>query len=211
MHPGQLAVSPETVRELVDAQFPQWRALAIKPLPASVAGTDLAAQCDRHGGRPGRIRAFAHHLAEFISGVRGISTGGRTFRGSAGGDVMSHGDPIPATCSCPAGGWPRSSMSAAWDRLTPHWTWSRPGICSRLARGRRSATTRWCPARAGVPIRRHGDFSGTGHFDLPALPCLAMRGLPCRTGALDRLALITQVPRSLQHRRPGSTFSRPAG
>ena len=56
-----------------------------------------------------------------------------------------------------------------------------------------------------------GDFSGTGHFDLPALPCLAMRGLPCRTGALDRLALFTQVPRSLQHRRAGSAFSRPAG
>ena len=71
--------------------------------------------------------------------------------------------------------------------------------------------SRWCPARAGLPIRRHGDFSGTGHFDLPALPCLAMRGLPCRTGALDRLALITQVPRSLQHRRAGSAFSRPAG
>ena len=61
--------------------------------------------------------------------------------------------------------------------------------------------SRWCSARAGLPIRRHGDFSGIGHFDLPALPCLAMRGLPCRTGALDRLALITQVPRSLQHRR----------
>jgi hypothetical protein len=61
--------------------------------------------------------------------------------------------------------------------------------------------SRWCSARAGLPIRRHGDFSGIGHFDLPALPCLAMRGLPCRTGALDRLALVTQVPRSLQHRR----------
>jgi hypothetical protein len=32
MYPGQLAVSPETVRELVDAQFPQWRGLAVKPV-----------------------------------------------------------------------------------------------------------------------------------------------------------------------------------
>jgi hypothetical protein len=71
--------------------------------------------------------------------------------------------------------------------------------------------SRWCPARAVLPIRRHGDFSGTGHFDFPALPCLAMRGLLCRTGALDRLALITQVSRSLRHRRAGSAFSRPAG
>ena len=37
MHPGQLAISSATVRELVDAQFPQWRALAIKP--ADSAGT----------------------------------------------------------------------------------------------------------------------------------------------------------------------------
>ena len=43
--------------------------------------------------------------------------------------------------------------------------------------------SRWCPACAGLPIRRHGDFSGAGRFDLPALPCLAMRRLPCRTGA----------------------------
>ena len=71
--------------------------------------------------------------------------------------------------------------------------------------------SRWCPARAGLPIRRHGGFSGIGHFDLPALPCLAMRGLPCRTGALDRLALITQVPRSLQHAAAAGRVVRSAG
>ena len=32
MHPGQLAVTLGTVRELVDAQFPWWRRLAIKPV-----------------------------------------------------------------------------------------------------------------------------------------------------------------------------------
>lgn len=97
--------------------------------------------------------------------------------------------------------WPRMNGDSVARRLI---LYGAPANMSRLL-------SRWCPARAGLPIRRHGDFSGTGHFDLPALPCLAIRGLPCRTGALDRLALITQVPRSLQHRRAGSAFSRPAG
>jgi len=34
MHAGQLAVSPETVRELVADQFPQWRGLAITAVDA---------------------------------------------------------------------------------------------------------------------------------------------------------------------------------
>lgn len=32
MHTGQLSVSPETVRELVAAQFPQWRHLPVRPV-----------------------------------------------------------------------------------------------------------------------------------------------------------------------------------
>ncbi|MEV4760063.1 aminoglycoside phosphotransferase family protein [Micromonospora sp. NPDC049559] len=32
MHEGQLDVTPETVRELVDAQFPEWRSLAVRPV-----------------------------------------------------------------------------------------------------------------------------------------------------------------------------------
>jgi aminoglycoside phosphotransferase (APT) family kinase protein len=40
---------------------------------------------------PGRSVAFAHDLAEFISGVRAIGTGGRTFSGRGrGGDLRSH-------------------------------------------------------------------------------------------------------------------------
>lgn len=35
MHPGQLSISPEMVRELVDVQFPQWKQLPVKAvLPA---------------------------------------------------------------------------------------------------------------------------------------------------------------------------------
>ena len=40
---------------------------------------------------PGGSVAFAHDLAEFISGVRAIGTGGRTFSGQGrGGDLRSH-------------------------------------------------------------------------------------------------------------------------
>jgi len=34
MHPGQLAVSPQAVRELVDGQFPGWHGLAIRAVNA---------------------------------------------------------------------------------------------------------------------------------------------------------------------------------
>ena len=34
MHPGQLSVTPETVRGLVDDQFPQWRDLPVRALPS---------------------------------------------------------------------------------------------------------------------------------------------------------------------------------
>ncbi len=63
MHPGQLAISPKTVRELVDAQFPQWRALAIKPVdsPGTVnaifrVGNHLAARLPLEPGDPGATR-----------------------------------------------------------------------------------------------------------------------------------------------------------
>lgn len=168
MHPGQLAVSPGTVRELVDAQFPQWRGLAIKPVDSQGTvnaifriGDHLAARLPVEPGDPGLARqhlefearaacelagrtrfrtpepvalgepgvgyplpwlvqtwlpgvtatdedpggstAFAHDLAEFIGGVRGISTRGRTFSGSGrGGDLASH-DAWMQTCFARSG------------------------------------------------------------------------------------------------------------
>ena len=46
----------------------------------------------------------------------------------------------------------------------------------------------------GLPIRRHSDFSGIGHLDLPAPPSPAMSAVTMRTGALSRLELITRIP-----------------
>jgi hypothetical protein len=49
-------------------------------------------------------------------------------------------------------------------------------------------------ANWGLPVRRHSDFSGIGHLDLPAPPSPAMRAVTMRTGALRRLELITRIP-----------------
>lgn len=46
----------------------------------------------------------------------------------------------------------------------------------------------------GLPIRHHSQFSGIGELNLPAPPSSAMRAVTMRTGALDRLELITQIP-----------------
>jgi hypothetical protein len=46
----------------------------------------------------------------------------------------------------------------------------------------------------GLPVRRHSEFSGIGHLNLPAPPSPAMRAVTMRTGAISRLELITQIP-----------------
>ena len=163
MHPDQLTVPLETARDLVAAQFPAWRGLAVRemasqgtvnalfrigdrlvarfplrsgdaravrrgleaeaaaarellgrtrfptpepvalgepaagyPLPWSVQtwvpGT-VATDTD-----PGGSPEFAHDLAEFILGVRGIDLRGRAFAGSGrGGDLRRH-DAWVETC-----------------------------------------------------------------------------------------------------------------
>jgi aminoglycoside phosphotransferase (APT) family kinase protein len=64
---------------------------------------------------PGESVAFAHDLAEFISGVRAIGTGGRPFSGSGrGGDLRSH-DGWMQTC------FERSSQLLDVPRLRRMW------------------------------------------------------------------------------------------
>ena len=46
----------------------------------------------------------------------------------------------------------------------------------------------------GLTIRRHSQFSGIGHLDLPAPPSPAIRAVTMRKGALSRLELITRIP-----------------
>jgi aminoglycoside phosphotransferase (APT) family kinase protein len=156
MHANQLTVSVQTVRALVEEQFPEWRSLRITnvesqgtvnaifrigdrlaarfPLePRDVESTrrwleSEAAAARELAGRtrfptprpvalgepgadyplpwsvqtwlpgivatdddPGGSVAFAHDLAEFITDVRAIDTGGRVFGGRGrGGDLRSH-------------------------------------------------------------------------------------------------------------------------
>ncbi|WP_245716436.1 aminoglycoside phosphotransferase family protein [Micromonospora humi] len=158
MHEGELTVSPETVRELVDAQFPEWRDLPVRSVRGHGTvnaifrlGDRLTARFPRQPQEPetarrwlereadaarelsGRTRfptpepvavggpgagyplpwsvqtwlpgvvatdrdpcgsyAFADDLAEFVTDVRAIDTGGRTFAGQGrGGDLWTHDD-----------------------------------------------------------------------------------------------------------------------
>jgi aminoglycoside phosphotransferase (APT) family kinase protein len=64
MHPGQLAVSPQLVRELVDEQFPRWRDLEITEVnsPGTVnaifrIGDALAARFPLRGSDAGQARS----------------------------------------------------------------------------------------------------------------------------------------------------------
>jgi aminoglycoside phosphotransferase (APT) family kinase protein len=156
MHANQLTVSVETVRALVDEQFPEWRSLPTTSIPSQGTvnaifriGDHLAARFPLEPGDvepmrrcleseaaaarelvgrtrfptprpvalgepgagyplpwsvqtwlPGLVAtdddpsesvAFAHDLAEFITDVRAIDTGGRVFGGKGrGGDLRSH-------------------------------------------------------------------------------------------------------------------------
>ncbi|MCO1594496.1 aminoglycoside phosphotransferase family protein [Micromonospora sp. RHAY321] len=163
MHEGQLSVPTETVRKLVDTQFPEWRALQVAPVssqgtvnaifrighrytarfplqPQEVEPARRCLESEADAARellgrtrfptpepvaigepgagyplpwsvqtwipgavatdqdPGRSVAFADDLAEFIQGVRAISTRGRRFSGRGrGGDLADH-DEWMATC-----------------------------------------------------------------------------------------------------------------
>lgn len=163
MHDDQLTVSAATVRELIDDQFPAWKALPVRavasqgtvnaifrvgdhlaarfPLrPADVAKMQKMLQTEAEAARelagrtrfptptpvalgepgagyplpwsvqtwlpgtvasehdPGASVAFAHDLAEFITGVRAIDTRGRVYPGyGRGGDLRRH-DAWMATC-----------------------------------------------------------------------------------------------------------------
>lgn len=163
MHPGQLVVTEETVRGLLEHQFPQWWDLPVDAvestgtvnalfrlgdslvarfplLPGEVAETRQQLESEAQAARtllgrtrfptpqpvalgapgrgyplpwsvqtwlpgtvataedPGRSVAFAHDLAEFIVGVRAISTGGRRFRGSTRGGHLPDHDGWVQTC-----------------------------------------------------------------------------------------------------------------
>jgi aminoglycoside phosphotransferase (APT) family kinase protein len=80
MHPDQLAVSPEVVRELVDQQFPRWRELAITPVDSTGTvsaifriGPGLAA---RFGLHPGDVAATRTSLEAEAAAARELA--GRT-------------------------------------------------------------------------------------------------------------------------------------
>jgi aminoglycoside phosphotransferase (APT) family kinase protein len=155
MHPGQLTVTAETVRGLVDAQLPEWRDLPVSAVRSQGTvnalfrlGDGLVARFPLMPGQDPRLEAeaarallgrtrfatpepialgepgpgypmpwsvqtwvpgsvatpdghsepFAHDLAEFIHGVRGIDTRGRRFAGENRGGHLPDHDAWMQTC-----------------------------------------------------------------------------------------------------------------
>ena len=163
MHDDQLTVPVETVTALVEAQFPRWRGLPVKPVPSQGTVNAIFRLGDRLTARfplqprdardarrwleeeadaareilgrtrfatpepvaigepgsgypmpwsvqtwlpgaiatdedPGDSVAFAHDLAELITGLRAIDTRGRTYSGQGRGGVVREHDEWMETC-----------------------------------------------------------------------------------------------------------------
>jgi aminoglycoside phosphotransferase (APT) family kinase protein len=103
MHANQLTVSVETVRRLVDRQFPQWISRTIwqpsyersersTPAIGCSAGSAAEATCVRtmHGS----IHACSEHLLD-VPKLRRIWGALRDLPRSVPNDVMTHGDLVP--------------------------------------------------------------------------------------------------------------------
>ena len=106
MHAGQLAVSPQTVRELVDGQFPGWQGLAIKAVnaPGTVnaifrIGEQLAA---RFPLQPGDAETVRRRLESEASASRELA--GRT----------RFATPEPVAVGEPGAGYPLPWSVQTW-------------------------------------------------------------------------------------------------
>ena len=106
MHPGQLAVSPQTVRELVDGQFPGWQGLAIRAVnaPGTVnaifrIGEQLAV---RFPLQPGAAEAVRRRLESEASAARELA--GRT----------RFATPEPVAVGEPGAGYPLPWSVQTW-------------------------------------------------------------------------------------------------
>jgi aminoglycoside phosphotransferase (APT) family kinase protein len=106
MHAGQLSVSPETVRELVDEQFPKWRSLAIQAVDS--AGTVNA--IFRIGGQfaarfalePGEPEPMRRRLESEAAAARELA--GRT----------RFATPEPVALGEPGAGYPLPWLAQTW-------------------------------------------------------------------------------------------------
>jgi aminoglycoside phosphotransferase (APT) family kinase protein len=106
MHANQRAVSPETVRELVDQQFPRWRGLAIRPLVSQGTVNAIFRIGNQFGARfaldPGDPGATRRRLASEARAASKLA--GRTrFR-----------TPEPVALGEPGAGYPLPWLVQTW-------------------------------------------------------------------------------------------------
>lgn len=118
LHDDELTITADTVRDLVAAQFPQWRGRPVRKVDAGGTvnaifriGDDLAARLPRRPLAPGPAdpdatrsvlareahaagllaAAPARDLAALVTTLRAVDPGGRTFDGdNRGGDLRDH-------------------------------------------------------------------------------------------------------------------------
>jgi aminoglycoside phosphotransferase (APT) family kinase protein len=87
MHPDQLAVPAEMVRELVDEQFPAWRSMAIRAVDSPGAVNAIFRVGERFAARfplePGDIGSMRRRLESEARAARELA--GRTRHTRAGG------------------------------------------------------------------------------------------------------------------------------
>jgi aminoglycoside phosphotransferase (APT) family kinase protein len=106
MHRDQLAVEVDTVRRLVDGQFPQWRALPVRRIPAAGTvnaifrlGEDLAARFPLRPQEERRVRAW----------LRAEAAAMREFA-----EVSPVPAPRPVAIGEPGGGYPLPWSVQTW-------------------------------------------------------------------------------------------------
>ena len=192
MHAGQLSVSPETVRELVDEQFPKWRSLAIQAVDSAGTvnaifriGGQFAARFALEPGEPGPMR---RRLESEAAAARELA--GRT----------RFATPEPVALGEPGAGYPLPWLAQTWL----------PGVMAidedpgeseafahdlaEFIEGVRTIGTRGRTFRGhgrGGDLRSHDAWMQTcfGHsrqlLDVPRLRRMweGMRGLPRSAGA----------------------------
>ncbi|WP_084298150.1 aminoglycoside phosphotransferase family protein [Actinoplanes friuliensis] len=196
MHAGQLDVPGETVRRLVDAQFPQWRGLPVRPVASEGTvnaifrvGDGLTARFPLVPGDPGEIRADL----EAEAAAAGLLAGRTRFP-----------TPEPVAIGEPGAGYPLPWSVQTWISGTVA-TASDPGKSAKFAsdlaefiRGVRAIGTggRTFSGRGrGGDLRAHAEGTETdlrnseGLLDVPRL-----RGL-----WLDLISLPRRSPDVMNH------------
>ena len=187
MHPGQLTITAETVRALVDDQFPQWRDLPVEPIASAGTvnaifrvGFDLAARFPLRPGDPSLVRAELEQEAAAARSLVGTTR---------------FPTPQPVALGMPGYGYPSPWSVQTWVpgldalRCDPSWSGALALDLAEFIRGVRAIPTNgrvFAGSGRGGSLPSHDEFMATcldASVDLLDVPPLRrlwthMRRLP---------------------------------